>query len=163
MTIYTFSTFNDPLANGSKGTIAFGINNSSQIVGSYSDSSLSAHGFLLSGSTYSTVDDPLATGFTQALGINSAGQIVGVYSTATGNHGFLYSPNGGTYTTLDDPLATNGTQAFGINDMGQIVGTYDTSTGTHAFIYSGGVFTTVDDPVNGNTLAHGINNSGQIV
>src|SRR5262249_8809864 len=37
------------------------------------------------------------------------------------------------------------------------------SNGTHAFIYSGGVFTTIDDPVNGHTFAQGINNNSQIV
>jgi probable HAF family extracellular repeat protein len=54
--------------------------------------------------TYATIDEPLATGGTQALGINDFGQIVGGYTGASGIHGFLYS--GGTYVTLDDPLAT---------------------------------------------------------
>jgi probable HAF family extracellular repeat protein len=67
-----------------------------------------------------------------------------------------------TFTIFYDPSATNGTQAFGINDMGQIVGTYNTSSGTHAFLYSGGVFTTIDDPVNGHTFAYGINNNGHV-
>jgi uncharacterized membrane protein len=56
--------------------------------------------------TYTTLDDPSATNFTQAFGINSAGQIVGSYGNASGTHGFLLS--GGTYTTIDDPLATAG-------------------------------------------------------
>jgi probable HAF family extracellular repeat protein len=91
-----------------------------------------------------------------ASGINASGQIVGYYFNNTGQqeHGFLRSSNG-TYTTLDDPLATNGTEAFGINDLGQIVGQYCNATGTHSFLYSGGVFTTIDDPVNGQTLAYG--------
>src|SRR5262245_63338265 len=34
----------------------------------------------------------------------------------------------------------------------------------NSFLYSGGVFTTIDDPVpNSHTLAHGINNNSQIV
>src|SRR5262245_66322124 len=34
----------------------------------------------------------------------------------------------------------------------------------NSFLYSGGVFTTIDDPVpNNHTLAHGINNNSQIV
>src|SRR5262249_32386368 len=46
----------------------------------------------------------------------------------------------------------------------QIVGTYEDATDTHAFLYSGGVFTTIDDPVvNSHTFAHGINNNSQIV
>src|SRR5262249_57803875 len=38
------------------------------------------------------------------------------------------------------------------------------ATGSHSFLYSGGVFTTVDDPVaNSHTFAAGINNNSQIV
>jgi probable HAF family extracellular repeat protein len=93
-----------------------------QIVGHYSDASGHGHGFLLSGGTYITLDDPLGTD-TFAKGINNAGQIVGYYSNASGTHGFVYS--GGFYTTLDDPSATvNTTLAWGINDAGQVVGEY---------------------------------------
>src|SRR5262249_55442254 len=93
------------------------------------------HGFLLSGGTYFTLDDPLASGDTEALGINDAGQIVGFFRDGSGvGHGFLLS--GSTYTTLDDPLATNGTFAQGINHAGQIVGTYRNAVGTgrHGFL-----------------------------
>ena len=60
-----------------------------------------------------------------------------------------------------DPAATNGTFAYSITDMGQIVGYYlDASNGAHAFLYSGGLFTTIDDPVvNSRTFACGINNN----
>ncbi len=54
--------------------------------------------------TYTTLNDPLATGGTNAYGINDLGQIVGEYGGDGGFHGFLYS--GGTYVTLDDPLAS---------------------------------------------------------
>jgi hypothetical protein len=37
--------------------------------------------------TYTTLDDPKATGSSEAFGINNAGQIVGGYDFA---HGFLY-------------------------------------------------------------------------
>src|SRR5262249_59538781 len=69
------------------------------------------------------------------------------------------------FTTFDDPLATEDTQAFGINDAGQIVGDYADASGAHGFLLSGGVFTTIDEPLaNGNsTSAKAINNLGQIV
>ncbi len=100
-------TLNGPL--GINGTEAFGINDAGQIVGVYEDSSGTFHGFLYSGGTYITLNDPLGTGATTyATGINDAGQIVGYYDDSSGaEHGFLYSD--GTYTTLDDPLGTNGT------------------------------------------------------
>jgi len=47
-------------------TVAYGINNSGQIVGSYTNAS-GAHGFLLSGGTYTTLDDPLGTNGTGSL------------------------------------------------------------------------------------------------
>ncbi len=59
-------------------------------MGGYEDSFLKNHGFLLSGGSYTTLDDPLGTGDTFAFGINNADQIVGYYVNATGSHGFLY-------------------------------------------------------------------------
>jgi probable HAF family extracellular repeat protein len=105
MPVYTYTT----LATGAE---ALGINDLGQIVGDYD-----SHGFLYSGGTYITLDDPLAKGFTSAYDINNLGQIVGFYSNLSGQHGFLNS--GGTYITLDDPLAgAGGTVATGINDSG---------------------------------------------
>ena len=43
---------------------------------------LTANGFLYSGGTYTTLDDPLGTEGTFAQGINDVGQIVGYYMTA---------------------------------------------------------------------------------
>ncbi len=93
---------------GAKGTEAYGINDAGQIVGDYADSSGAVHGFLYSGGSYTTLDDPSGTNGTIAHGINDAGQIVGYYIDSSGTeHGFLYS--GGTYTKLDDPLGAKGT------------------------------------------------------
>ena len=62
------------------------------------DSNLYDHGFLYSGGTYTTIDDPLATNGTVATGINNSGQIVGYYTDSNGTrHGFLRTPPlGGT-------------------------------------------------------------------
>jgi probable HAF family extracellular repeat protein len=71
-----------------------------------------------------------------------------------------------TFTTLDDPSATNGTISWGINTSGQIVGYYlDASDKNHGFLLSGGMYTTLDDPLAGSfgTVATGINSAGQIV
>jgi probable HAF family extracellular repeat protein len=121
MPVYTYTTIDDPLAiGGTGGTQAFGINDFGQIVGEYTGGG-AVHGFLYSGGTYVTLDDPLATGLTAAFDINNLGQIVGSYFNNTGTHGFLLT--GGTYITLDVVGATS-TQATGINDNGQIVGYY---------------------------------------
>src|SRR4029077_3389720 len=177
MATYIFIALDDPLGgtqSSGQGTRAQDINDQGQIVGFYVDSSGATHGFLYSGGTYTTLDDPLGTGGTFAQGINDQGQIVGYYIDSSNTlHGFLYS--GGTYVTLDDPSAGTGspsgalgTFAFGINDSSEIVGTYvngsSTNAAYHGFVYSGGTYTTVDDPLAADyTDARGINASGQIV
>src|SRR5262249_53491629 len=143
-----YTTLDVPSATG---TLAFGINNSGQIVGDSSTGSGPEHGFVKIGGTYTTLDDPLAgQGSGQgtfARGINSSGQIVGFYvDSGDTAHGFLYG--GGVYTTIDDPSAghgqdprgNRGTFATGINDAGQIVGYYRDDTfnlsQTHGFLYT---------------------------
>src|SRR5262249_15364292 len=91
MPVYTYSPITEPFAVGAH-TAANGINDAGQIVGYYENAG-GNHGFLSSGGTYTSLDDPLATQGTHAFGINDAGQIVGSYGTATGEHGFIYSGN----------------------------------------------------------------------
>jgi probable HAF family extracellular repeat protein len=83
----------------------YDINNSGEVVGFFADANAN-YGFLNSGGTYTTLDDPSGSE-TTASDINSDGQIVGSYFANGTSHGFLYS--GGTYTTLNDPLATGST------------------------------------------------------
>src|SRR2546430_11806852 len=123
MPVYTYTTIDDPLATTR--TSARDINNAGQIVGEYIDSSNHLHGFLLSGGTYTILDDPLATpgAGTSAYGINASGQIVGKYTDASNHvHGYLLSA--GTYTTLDYSMTSTTTVAWDINTFGQIVGNY---------------------------------------
>jgi probable HAF family extracellular repeat protein len=157
MPVYTYTPVQEPFALGSH-TAATGINALGQIVGYYINAG-GNHGFLLSGGTYTSLDDPLATSGTNAFGINTAGQIVGSYSTSSDIHGFIY--DGNSYTTLDDPSAFNLTVASGINGAGQIVGYYnDNSLNTHGFLFTpnpftpGGRYTPLDDPFAGGPWHH---------
>jgi hypothetical protein len=101
--------------------------------------------------TWTTLDDPLAVGFTTAYWI-SGNDMIGGYSDSAGNfHGFLYNLQASTWTTLDDPLAapgpSGGTGLYFISG-GQIVGEYWDSSGlAHGFLYNGYTWTTVDDPL----------------
>jgi probable HAF family extracellular repeat protein len=145
-------------------TNAQAINDIGQIAGFfyYEDGGF-AHGFLYSGGTYTTIDDPLAVGSTTApVDINASGQIIGRYSDSSYvTNGFLYS--GGIYTTIDDPFSTTGTFPESINDTGQIAGWYGDSSGfAHGFLYSGGTYTAIDYPFATTTFPTGINASGQI-
>lgn len=142
-----------------------------------------AHSASAQAYTYTTLDDPLASSYTNSFGtfsgtyaggLNDLGQIVGYYYDAAGSHGFVYSAATG-YSTLDDPSALsgdangpNGTGALGINNAGQIVGGYTDSTGSHGFLDTPGAgFTQIDDPnatgTNNSTFAQKINNAGVIV
>jgi uncharacterized membrane protein len=158
---------------GAFATQASGINDSGRVVGTFVDPPYlsedwvsmpgNAHGFLLSGRVFTTIDVPGA-GSTNAYGINATGQIVGSYLDAAGSHGFLLA--GGTFTAIDVPGATAGsTNAYGINATGQIVGSYLDATGSHGFLLAGGTFTPIDVPgaTAGSTNAYGINATGQIV
>ena len=109
-----------------------GINDLSQIVGSYIDDNVE-QGFLYSGGSYTTLSDPSGDNRTVVTGINDAGQVVGWYDGADGLvHGFIYS--GGSYTTIDDPAATAGTIVTGINNEGEIIGVYADGGGGHVFV-----------------------------
>jgi hypothetical protein len=115
MPVYTFTTFNDPSASTGT-TQAYGINDSDQIVGIFSDG-MGNHGFIASNGIFTTLDDPAASFGTTPVGINDSGTIVGYFLDAGfTREGFIKS--GGTYTTLDDPLATNGSAFTGIKCIG---------------------------------------------
>jgi hypothetical protein len=145
--------------------VANAINKKGKIVGGYGGDVLdtSNHGFLLQGSTFKTIDYPLATG-TELTGINDLKVIVGYYNDSGGNrHGFELS--GSTYTSIDVPGAAKpyGTIVWDINKSGESVGGYWDGTRAHGFLLSGGVYTTLDPPGSISTTAVGINNFGQIV
>jgi uncharacterized membrane protein len=77
MPVQTFTTLDDPSATNPT-TTAAGINAAGNIVGTYQVSAVN-HGFVLSGGTYTAIDDPLGAKGTSAQSINDMGQIVGSY------------------------------------------------------------------------------------
>jgi probable HAF family extracellular repeat protein len=70
------------------GTAADGINERGQVVGSYIDLDGNSHGFLVEGSSFTTLDCPGAAN-TAAWGIDSAGQIAGTCDVAGQRLGFV--------------------------------------------------------------------------
>jgi probable HAF family extracellular repeat protein len=160
----TFTTL-DVLSVG-PGTQAFGINDAGQIVGEYFGTNNGGigwggdvHGFLYSASTYTPINDPLASGGTFASSINDSNQVVGLYSGSP--TGFLFS--GSNYSSLT-PYLSGYYQITGINDLGQIVGQTFVGGLPHGFVYSNGSYTPISDPLGTNgTAVTGINNQGQIV
>lgn len=161
--LYSFTAIDFP---GASSTVPFSINNNGQIVGHFRVGG-SDHGFLYSGSNFTTIDAPAATTQTQAFGINDGGQIVGAFIGSDGEHGFL--DTGGAFTLIDVPGVSGDTSAVRINSSGQIVGQFSAGSGISGFLYSNGSYIPIDFPNAPNngfgtiTQTFGINDSGQIV
>jgi len=167
----TFTTIDFP---GGFATLAADINKTGQIVGRYSGISGLVHGFLLSGTTFTSITVPPGALWTRAIAINDGGDIVGDYSLtdARGDknvHGFLL--RGGTFLSFDFPGAA-GTVAEGIDANDDIVGFYtdnvgnNTGTGAnnrHGFLLRSGAFTAIDFPGAGSTEAWRINSNGEVL
>lgn len=165
-------------------TMAFGVNNKRQIVGSYSDGH-GTHGFLYDHGIYTTLDHPDSNGLTIATGINNKGQIVGTFRVADTDddrgysyRSFIYS--NGRYETIDVNCAGqeygSDNSAYGINDKGQVVGVYgyeslltngrvDYFASLSGFIYDHGKCKAINypDADADYTITKGINNRGQVV
>jgi probable HAF family extracellular repeat protein len=160
---------------GATETIARGINDLGQIVGSFRDASGDLHGFLQTGGSYVQLDysDPFIRDHdTEAYGINDHGEIVGTVRDELGElTAFLLS--GGTYSAI----RLHGEVASGINDAGQIVGsaiaTSDQPFFRFGWLRSHGTFTTFfgaelpprpPPPFDRYSITlNGINDAGEIV
>ena len=138
------------------------INDSGQIVGTYSDGNYNPHGFVWENGTTQELGLRI-----YPYGINNSGQVVGAFKTATGeSHPFLWE--NGIMTDLGT-LGGTWSCAHAINDFGQVVGESATGTGEYrAFLWENGIMTdlgTLGDTSSwvGETWAIDINDSGQIV
>jgi uncharacterized membrane protein len=142
----TFTEFNVPDDDALFGTVAFGINDSGDVVGDYvangevpkggaKSQNPPRHGFLRSSNGHFSRFDVPGAYLTIGEGINNAGAIVGVYVLSDGKlHGFVLN-NGVVFTTVDVPDSKNGkaqqTEINSINANGEIVGYYIDSHGVH--------------------------------
>ena len=81
-----FTPINFPLATS---TTAFGINDTGEIAGYYTDAAGNTHGFVYAGAAFNTVDVAGSRG-TQLTRIKNGGAVTGVYTDAlTGQHGLI--------------------------------------------------------------------------
>jgi uncharacterized membrane protein len=144
---FQYTSFQVP---GSTYTVALGLNNSGEIVGSFISNGQQA-GFLYSGGTFQTIACPNAS-FTIAQGINDNGVIVGWCA----DQGFIYQ--NGNYSYLNYPGAAR-TGLLGVNNLGDVVGFYEPGPGSSfGFVYRNGTFKSL-----GSTrLVNGINLSETI-
>jgi probable HAF family extracellular repeat protein len=142
-----------------RGTVN-GLNNAGQVVG-YSvstDGTLSA--FLYGGGSRTALGT-LGGPFSNATAVNDAGQVVGYAATASGAaHAFLYS--GGVMHDLNVAGGTTDSFAYAVNASGQVAGSYGSGFSL-GFVYSGGVTKGLGTLGVFQSIASGLNASGQVV
>jgi len=163
---YIFTTIDFTTAHEKLPTGAYGINDSGDIVGFYSDDEDLSHGFLDAGGSFTTVD---VAGYPDyetlgAYGINGSGDIVGSFYDNTYGYYYAFLYSGGKFTIVDSGAAAT-LGAYGINSSGAIVGSYVDDTGVeHGFLLDAeGNVTTIDFPSGAKSIAYGINGPGDIV
>jgi probable HAF family extracellular repeat protein len=170
--LYSGGTMTDLSTSvGGTSSAATGINNSGQVVGYSTASSGESYAFLYSGGAVTNLgflgSESGVYSSSLAFGINSSGQVVGGSSTNdAGRIAFSYSV--GTMTNLGSlpgPNVSGGSAATAINSSGLIVGGSGLPGVANAFLYSNGTLTNLGTlgGTNPNSLATGINDSGEIV
>jgi hypothetical protein len=150
---------------GARQTEVLGINDQGALVGTYADTDMVFHGFLLADGVFLPIDAPFpGTMSTILLGINRQGEMVGFFQDSAGKeHGLRVSL--GQFTAVDVPDARF-TQLFDINAEGQVIGLYALADGgLHSFLFDHGTFLEVAVPFPGAvfTEVSGLNNHGVVV
>ena len=128
---YSFFTVPGSEVNGA---VVGGINDLDQISGEYVDDTGTPHGFIKTGSNYTTFSVPGAIA-TIGISLNNEGVVTGYYVKPDGSpHGFIWFKGQFTFVDVNVPGST-GTSWIGINDFGDLAGIYfDASFAAHAVI-----------------------------
>jgi uncharacterized membrane protein len=160
-----FTLIDAPGAGPLNGTVAQGINDSGQIVGTFAteNGGVHSHGFVREGETLTAFDVP-GSATTEALGNNNPGQIVGRFFAAQGvqiGRGFIRTGTNFTVFNAPGAQAPAGTSPYDINDRGQIVGDFLDTRGFHGFLFESNTFRVLKVPGASSTHVQCINNSGQ--
>jgi hypothetical protein len=157
-------------------TAHLGINNHSQITGTYLDTASApnpdgtfdtGHGFVQDRRGHTTSFDAPGARITLPNGINDHGQTTGAHvdaDDAASVHGFLRDRHG-TITSFEVPFGRLH-NVSDINNPGQIVGYYDQPdfAGGGGFLRDrDGTITPISYPGAPYTLVHGLNDRGQLV
>jgi hypothetical protein len=164
---FTFShgKFSKVTIKGALAVEASGINDSGDISGTYVDSASNQHGFLLKGTTLTTLDAP-GVAATYGWSVNNNGVVTVYGQNSASTYVAFTTKNGKTFTQYTAPQQGSlGTVIHAIANNGSIDGTYyDSSSDVHGWLWNKGTYYTINDP-NGtdDTRSDGLNDSLTIV
>lgn len=166
---FTFNQgkFTNVAIKGALAIEATGINDTGSLAGTYVDSAGNQHGFLLQGTTLTSLDAP-GVASTFGWSVNNS-NVVTVYGTnSAGTYvAFITKDGGKTYKQFTAPQQGSlGTIIHTINNKGSIDGTYyDSASNVHGWLWTKGAYYSLDDP-NGckcDTRADGLNDTLTVV
>src|SRR5436309_2816065 len=147
-------------------SIAYGINDVGQIVGTSATASGTSHAFLWSNGTMADLGSLGSAGPSDGRGINNRGQLVGGTVDAKISQSDALRWDHGAMSDLGTRRGYNLSQAQAINDAGQVVGfSGDPSMGGlgHAFLWDNGTMSDLGTlPGYNYSIALGINDAGQV-
>jgi uncharacterized membrane protein len=158
---FNFTSFDFP---GATRTVADGISPGGEIVGHYTDSAGTEHGFLLSRGNFVSINYPGAV-YTDARGISPSGDIVGTFKNAPGGppnwHGYLLRH--GRFTEIQVP-GYLGTISQRITPTGNVYGcSHDVDFGANmrGFVRTpAGTYTVLDVP---SSMNNGATPDGSVI
>lgn len=140
-------------------SVATGVNDHGDVVGTFRTDSSTSHGFLLHNGKLTILSFPGA-GITQPVSINNQGVIVGLYDINFPTdpfRGFMWKD--GVFSNLNPPESGGHSQPEKISNAGDVVGTYiSTIDGAqHGFSFDQGRYTTIDVPDSQSTDVTAVN------
>lgn len=152
-------------------SLAYGINNAGQIVGTAYASPSSEQAFLISGGTTSYLNSAFGSSNSTAAAINTNGQITGsaYLGNASVSSAYVYNTSSNQFQSIGGFGGDSSGQ--GINSQGDVVG-YSYLTGdqvSHAFLYANGSLMDLNNLIAPGSdfislnAAYGINDSGEII
>lgn len=149
-----------PLNTGSNDSVAWGLNDNGQFVGSLVDAQSVVHGWRISSGVLSIIDRPGAA-TTQIFSIDNNGRMAGQWIAASGEqHAFLY--DGQTWDDLVLPQSVSN-YFWGQNGLGWVVGSWWDNVSTHGLLVHDGHYATLDIPGADFTTILDVNDSGTMV
>jgi uncharacterized membrane protein len=150
------------------GTVANGLDDAGRVVGRFTEAPLGSrtHGFVIQGEQRELFDVPGASTFTEASDINNRGVIVGrTFLDSDLGIGSAFVRIGEKYSFFrpEDARGPFGCAFYGVNDQGDTVGEVLNAAGFQSFAILDGRYMPFTIPGSYRTVAHGINNAGQVV